>query len=217
MNEYDIIKALSETKEPRATLYLNEKRVDELYQLKAGAISEIVRNSNIEAKLSAKLLDLFGGDFATSRGITGNINVTPILKAILLEYEAKQSGQLTDVSYAEPQKQGLIVYIGQGLLLFEDQAVSKETIPWRDTLLNTIQVERIRQEKILQRSDPDLKTLMWVGRGKSQHLASVISSRWFQYENAASYMFPPYGILGRIEREIENILFISPLWIWHDG
>jgi hypothetical protein len=53
---------------------------------------------------------------------------------------------------------------------------------------------------------------------KETVIASIASSSWIIGHLFASYSgASPHGILGRYEKEIENVLFVSPFWIWHEG
>jgi len=53
MDTQELVAALSETRKPRASLYLNEERIGDLFSQQVGAIRDIVRSEKFDAKISA--------------------------------------------------------------------------------------------------------------------------------------------------------------------
>lgn len=51
----EIVESVSKRSKPRATIYLNEKRVDEFYNQCAGAIAELVQSGKLGSKVPASL------------------------------------------------------------------------------------------------------------------------------------------------------------------
>lgn len=216
MND-DLIKTLSKTNNPRATIYLNEKRVTDLYQQSVGGITEVVKTRSLTGKASAGLLTLFTSEAGGERATSTTIAITPMIMAILIEHQSANAEQLVDLAVSFPQKGALLSYVGDARLIGFDEAVTATSTNLSEAIASVIHRERLRQENVLRIQDANAKTIVWVSSIQGRSIASIASSQWVDFGHFCSYPQPPLGILGRYESESGGITFLSPLWIWHDG
>ena len=69
MDVQDIIKALSTTREPRATIYLNEQSIARFFLQGVSVIKEYVNSEELSGKLSAGLLSFLKTEVGGQRSI----------------------------------------------------------------------------------------------------------------------------------------------------
>jgi hypothetical protein len=217
MNSREIVAELSSTHQPRATLYLNGERVDALFSQELGAVREIVLSEKLGAKISASLLKLLDLELGGDKEQTVSGTLDSILKAILLERAARESNRLRDLRIDDPRAGQMLFYCGDGRIIDVDESLGQSLATLPAESLAALDTERIRQQKRLQRRDPELGTIVWLAT-EPQPLASIASEKWVDAGLLSSYGGnPPFGILGRFERELSGIALLSPLWIWRDG
>ncbi len=215
MEIHEIIKALSETGKLRATIYLNEKHIKAVYHQYIGAIAEVAKSAKLDAEVSANLMTLLGVALTGGQELSESIAITPDLEVMLIEYQAKHSGQLMNLTSREPQPGGLLTYIGDGQVARPGLAIAKEVPLLHAAIAQIIQSERAEQEKSLKAGG--FETIVWLSSAKGHPLASIGSSEWVDWGYLASYhKQPPFGILGRYEKKVKQVVFIEPLWIWHE-
>ncbi len=215
INEWEMVEKLSTSKRPRATIYLNEKRVDEYYSQRLGPITQLAKTGKFGGHLGANLLGILNSELESGREMAGSGAITPILKAILIESEARDSDQLSNLSLGSTRDRILTTYLGPGRIFdTEDEVCADEAIGVPADAAQVIQNERARQQKVLR--GPTLVWMAWAAEGP---VASVChdSQNNINRSYLASYPFSPFGILGFFERELSNVQFITPFWIWHDG
>ncbi len=114
MNELEIIKTLSNTRKPRIPLYLNSDSIDYLFSQKLGGLTSLVRSERLGGEVSASLLQIISSKVSSEAGIQGAILLSPILKAILLEAQANEDGNIVDLSKGEPNSDSWLTYVGRG-------------------------------------------------------------------------------------------------------
>ncbi len=216
MNEHEIVKALSQTGKSRAKLYLNVDRIDEIYTQQVSAISELARGSSVDVGASASLASLFGAEMSSARELEASITLTPVLKAILIEYQSRKAKQLVDVSNARAMPGALLIHTGASQIIDWYDDVSSDTADLPVETAKIIQGERTKQQRILSHRDNSIKTIVWLATSEYAVYASVASSRWIDEGALASYGRSPLGFLGHYESQKGTVTFLSPLWIWHD-
>ena len=218
MNENEIVKSLSETRNPRTTIYLNQERIDEFYSQTVGAITELIKKGKIGSKVSASLWGILGSELNADKELTGNITITPVLKAILVETQAKDSGQLIDIIADQARPMALLRHIGESQIVYMWDEVNPENAGISNDDARTLQIERTRQEKFLRFANDKVGTIVWVASAAGHTVGSIASSNHINMNELGSA--PPsrgrFGIIGAYESEINGVVFISPFWIWQE-
>jgi hypothetical protein len=212
-----IVASLSGTRLPRATLYLNEETVNSYFAQVVTAVSEIVRSESFQPEVSANLLGIFGSKFTAGQEQTISTSLSPLLKAMLIDYEARSSGRMIDLSTAAPQPGAMLSHLGYAHIVDITHEVSASNTGWPAEVAQAVQRERTRQEERLRARDPARRTIVWTSP-VPDYMAAIGSDKWVNDGFMASYaMMPPFGLLGRYERQLGDVTLIAPFWIWHDG
>lgn len=218
MDVQDIIKALSETREPRATLYLNNRAVEQFFTQRISAIKEFVKSEQISGRISGGVLSFLKSEVGGQNSTEQKVTLDSLLKAFLIEKVEKDAGHLLDLEFEEPRAGRLIYYLGELNIAVENEDIGKDLEERIDSsLVEVIQKEASRQDKIIKKENSQLEVVTIYGKLKKRGFAAIVSSKWVDYGTLASYGFPPIGIFGRLERVMGDVAFIAPFWIWHDG
>jgi hypothetical protein len=213
MNENDIIKSLSITKQPRAEIYFDKNKVTQLYEQSVGGITELATGRKLASKISGGIPLVVAGDIEGGREESAKMMISPLIKAILIEYESSQNNELVDLTSDPARKGALHRYVGDGRICKFDQQVSPETTTLPETIALIVQREREGQQRDLHE-----ETIVWTSCVKGRFLASIARSKWVDVGGVTShYKQPPFGILARYESEIGGVTFLAPIWIWKDG
>ena len=139
--------------------------------------------------------------------------ISPLIKAILIEYASSQNNQLVDLTSDPARKGALHRYVGDSRICKFDQQVSPETTTLPETIALIVQRERDEQQRGLHE-----ETIVWTSSIKGRFLASIARSKFADRGGVVSHFKqPPFGILARYESEIGGVTFLSPIWIWRDG
>lgn len=219
-----IEQAISELhREDRTTLYLNEKRIKESYDL-IGEPDQLTIINQLSKGGEAGILGWFKLQIQNLRGDQAlkQISDSPLLMAIIVETHFKISGQVLKLP-DEPFRRDarLIEYVGESRITEYDQDITAETTSLSDALAQVVKQERDKQQDRMKKwttNDPNM--FVWTAAGEPA-LASVAAWRWVtETDNldswaSAYHLQDPKGILGSLEQEKGGVLFIRPLWIWH--
>jgi hypothetical protein len=216
INAHEIVTALSQTRTPRATLYLNERVIGDYFAQRVSAIQELSTSEKLQPEVSANLAVL-GFKLGGGRETSASVALDPVLKAILVEYEAALSAQLVDLGVNEGRPGFMLRHIGASHIVDIDEAVAPANSGFAEPLAVEVERERLRQQKRLQARDPGRKTIVWVAETPVGPIASIASDEWVKSTMLISYSHPPFGILGRFENRIGEVVFVAPFWIWHEG
>jgi len=92
---------------------VNERRIDEYYCQRIGPITELTKSAKLSGKIGTALLGFLQSEVASETGLGGRGTLTPILKAILLEREARNSGHLADLSFDSAEQRSLLTFVGE--------------------------------------------------------------------------------------------------------
>ena len=218
MNENEIVKSLSETRNPRTTIYLNQERIDDFYSQTVGAITELARKGKIGSKISAGILGILGSEVNADKELAGNMKMTPVLKAILIETQARDSGQLIDLAADQARPMTLLRYIGESQIVYMWDEVNPGNARIAENDARTLQIERTRQERFLRFTNDKVGTIVWVASVNGRTVGSIAVSDRINMNELGSA--PPsrgrFGIIGAYENEIDGVVLISPFWIWQD-
>ncbi|MGA1841616.1 MAG: hypothetical protein ACMUIU_13420 [bacterium] len=215
MDETGIVKEISKTKKARAPLYLNNEKIGFFFSQKLGDLSNLVASKKLGSEISASLLKIIGSKVDSESGLEATIQLSPVIKAILLEAQAREAKELLDLAKHAPRQNSWLVYIGPGRFVIWNQKISHENSGLDEATAKVIQKEREDQEKMLRFWNDKIRTVVWLANAKGRTIASIASTDWINGNLFASYVGAPIqGILGRYEKKIEDIVFVSPFWIW---
>jgi hypothetical protein len=208
--------------ELRETLYFNERRITRYYT----RISEQDQLVIIDHLTKAKdelphWIEKAVQDHRRNQALE-QISSSPDRMAVLVEIYNEATGKLLKLPDEEfRQNAPLIKYVGDSRITEVTQHISTETTGLSDALAQAVQKERNTQEERMKRyvDDPrSARMFAWTVAGK-RNLASI--ALWDQTQpyvgNWASgfHLQNPKGILGHLEEERDNIVYIAPHWIWH--
>lgn len=217
MDDQELVKSLSPTGKPRATLYLAQEKVEQLYVQSVALVTEFVRSAKQGGRLSASLLKIIGAEVSEEETLSAKIHLGPLLQAILIENAGAHANALLDLSLRDAEAGTLLKYVGDARIAVMDMPVlPSKSVTERDC--EVITRERETQEKVLRFRDDKVGTIVLTASPRGAVLASIASTESTNLNFLASYSRnPPFGILGRMENRIEDVTFISPLWVWREG
>ena len=215
----EILKSLSEVKIPRTTLYLNIDRVKEQY-FQNGGLETIETSDTINSEVNAKITAAVAsveGNVSNTMGIKGELSVSPLLMAILLEKDSQRNNLLVDPATTVLLPKGsLLKRIANTYLVRPSEIVTSQTSKLSDDMAFIVQTERERQMKDYEDLGFSRKTVVWTDKSR-MNVASIVSTEFLNPNSFTSYAHGLIGILGLLEKEVSNIRFIAPLWLWHEG
>ena len=217
----------------RRTLYLNTERVKDAY-IGLGGVTELSTNRGrtIEGQVGApNWIASLSGKIGGTSGRTELIRISeyPEPMALILEDEYAKFGELVDLSLKDPtpveecRKATLLRYQGHGRMTWPAQELNPATSDVPSDLVQVIESERVRQQNVLRavRRDQNETVMVWTAVGTDlgtrRCYASIAATRWLNGENHATDLSEnaaPLGILGDLEKHIDDLVFIRPFWIW---
>lgn len=219
MGPGNLERTLLEFEKPRTTLYLNNKRVKDIFdQIGGKDESSISRElaGEVGAGVPAWLASIVG-KISGKKGQDEKKQIadSPPLMAAMLESYFRRSRKLIDLSNEKFWKAEWLKYVGESCITMPDDDVTTINAGLPAHLSQVIQTERERQQRIIRYEKEDAKTIVWTSAGEP-YLASIADTRWVNFTNMASDYYARMGVFGNFESQIENVVFISPLWIWYE-
>ena len=217
MTTLDLIKYMARLEKHRDSLYLSTEKMEQWYLQKVSQILELGTGEVLSGKLEAGLWILkseVGGEKSTESKVAID-NV--IVRGVVAENAARASKTLVDLSSAEPKKGELCYYLGAARITLMNAAVSPEITGFSVGECSTIAAVRNDQETILKAFDPNAKTIVLTFRANHRAFASIGSLKSV-IENSLSshYNEESFGILCTLESTRGAVVFLNPLWIWHE-
>lgn len=204
----------------RIILYLNERRLDEYFVQRRENVTEALSGRELAAEVSGGYLSFVNAKVGGKSSRSEKIQITPLVRAILLEETGKECGGLVNLTDAKPISGHLLLYTGPGRIVGPWSAVTTDNMGdlFDARMVDKIQRYRTDQERKLAWGKPESPgTLVWAARG-AECVAAIASYKFAMKDSFASYGdFPPFGILGLFESRMENVTMLSPLMIWHDS
>ena len=204
----------------RVVLYTNAKRLSDVLAQRGDNVSEILSTEDVNAELTAGYLSFVGGKLARKTSLSERIELTPLMKAILLEETEKELGRLIDLTIEEPRAGHLLRHVGRAWLFGPwNERVSNSDLE-RDLglgALTTLDEARAEQAKKLAWGKPnDPGTIVWIAQ-ESCPLAAIGTFSNADDDSFASYGSPPLGLLGLFEAKLDPWVLVSPLLVWHES
>lgn len=205
----------------RIMLYASARDLSDVLGQRHKNVKEVLSSQDVTAEVGASYLNFVSGKVSGKSSQSETVELTPVMKAILLEETEKERGLLADLTAVPPLPGHLLLHVGRSWLFG----------PWSERLINSemelavgsaavaqVETARAEQARKLAWGKPDHPgTLVWVARG-SVPLAAIGS-----YENAEGNSFasyephPPFGFLGVLEADIQTCVLLKPLAIWHQS
>ena len=210
---------LDRVRQIRLSFYFNEDRVNEVFAQRRRNVTQLLSGGEVGAEISGGYLSLVGAKGSKKAAASETIEVTPQLKALLLEDAERERGELVDLASGEPRSGPVLFFVGPGHVFGPWEAVSERASDPRVSVeeAGALQDARHQQEERVRAMVPDHPGMMvWFGRG-TRALASIASVRGVLPSALAAYAtVPPFGILGTMETVCGDITLITPLIIWHE-
>src|SRR5215208_1595855 len=150
-------------------------------------------------------------------------DINDFIRAMIIEYYAKSSGELLDLTVNDFHPGPFLRYIGNSRLIIPSAPGNIGYDHLSDNIIEIVEEERKDQEWFFKKVDSKYEAFGWIsdpyeqgrvspGRRNRQIFASIGSSRWITWEKAGSYIgSSSLGILGKYEKEKRDIIFIDPL------
>lgn len=192
--------------------------MERFFTQRVSAVKEFVKSEGLSGKLSAGIFSFLRSEVGGQNSTGQKVELDSLLQAILVEEVEKNTGQLLDLGFEEPQTGSLIYYLGEMNIAVEKKDIGRDLekeMP--ESWVKVIQSEADRQEHVIKKEDAQLEVVTFYVAMERRGFAAVASSKWIDYGSLASYGFSPIGLLGRMERDKSGVAFIAPFWIWHDG
>lgn len=203
----------------RITLYLNTARVREQY-FQNGGLEMIETSDAINAETKGDIdikVASIEGSISNTKGSKGELKISPLLMAILLEEDKKRNNLIVDPATSSSIPKGaLLKRVSDTRLVLPSETVNIQTSKFSEDIANEVQIERDKQVKGYEELEKTRKTIVW-GDVSRRNVASIVSTEFLNPDSFTSYNQGLLGILGLFEKEISKIRFIAPLWIWHEG
>lgn len=218
MTANELIKDLARLEKHRASLYLSTEKMEQWYLQKVSQIVELGTGEVLSGKLEAGLFGILkseaGGEKSTESKVALD-NV--IVQSVVAENAARASKTLVDLSSAEPNKGELCYYLGAARITVMKATVSPENTGLSASECSTITEVRYAQESILKVFDPNASTIVLTFRANHQAFASIGSLKSVNPGSLSSYhTHESFGILCTLESTHGEVVFLDPLWIWHE-
>jgi len=205
-----LISALENSKTSRVTLFLNERRVAQLFRDKVARINKIITSEELGPEFSSSLGGILGIKISAKKGISHDLDISPDEKALLIDIFEKDRGNMYSVDDTDIPKGALLSYVGQSQITLDEQLLTTETSMLPHNLTEILQQKRDFQAKGTKKG-----TIVWSSKS-SKFLASICYMDSVVDPGIAySYFKGKYGIMGTKEDELNGLITISPRWIWY--
>ena len=204
----------------RTIIYLNEPKVERLYKHYISPIVELnfgtERSHEIEGKLQA-LVATLGGKQGWKETKNAKSMISPELMVVILEYYVERNDKLVDPNFGPPDDEKWFRHVGDCHFTYHDadvKTVSNKILPLNLQML--LQRKRLEEQNHLSTNTKKAETMVVAWEKGDRYLASIANIEWVDRSSYGRYGYPPIGIFGRFQQQIDGILLIDPLSIWHE-
>ena len=220
IDENQIVKLLSPTKNIRHTLYLAPLKVESYYIQKVAQAQEFIRKKELTGTTKLGLQDILGGEIAGMEGIEERVAMKPMLQALVAEKAARVTNSLIDLATRTPIPGELLFYVGTARFTSWDERVNPAKTGFSSEVCQRITEVRKTQEKVIRYNDEKLGTVVLTFVRNFQVYAAIASTE-FMKDHISSYSsyftYNHFGILCTLEgMHDSDITFLDPLWIWYE-
>lgn len=206
----------------QSTVYLNERRVRELFGQTVGQIAEL---SDVKTRLTelSGSVHVLGAKHSRTRSVTGKSEMDALARIAVLEHVLERRGRLANLAIEDAQP-GKLLWLsdgGKGRIHIDDDDFNYPQYHGPREVLEAVRVEKRRQEKVLALATPDdepprrAMTLAWLAFTDTGTYAAIASTEWVEWDNLEIIVHGPnrLGFTGLLERRSEFVTFLTPLWI----
>lgn len=218
MTAHDLIKHLARLERHRVSLYLSTEKMEHWYLQKVSQILELGTGEVLSGKLEAGLLGILRSEAGGEKSAESKVAIdNEIVQGVVAENVARASKALIDLASAEPKKGELCYYLGAARITLMNATASQETTGFNAAECSTITAVRSAQETILKAFDPNAGTIVLTFRANHRAFASIGSLKSVNPNWLSSYHSQErFGILCTLESTSGEVVFLDPLWIWHE-
>jgi hypothetical protein len=125
--------------------------------------------------------------------------------------------ELVDPNFGAPDDEKWFRHVGDCHFTAHNADVKTE---WNKILPSNLQIllqhKRLKQQDLLSTNSKKTETMVIAWKKEDHYLASIANIEWVDPSSYARYSYPPLGIFGRFQQQIDSILLIDPLSIWHE-
>ena len=209
------------TQRLRITLYENAQRLSDVLGQRRDNVSETLSSADVTAEVSGGVLSFATAKLSGKASRSERIELTSLMKAVLLEETELQAGRLVDLTIESPRRGHVLRHVGDSWMFgpWDEQLATAETErALGSEVLTRLAAERAEQTRKLAWGKPDFPgTIVWAAREKVA-LAAIGSFESAVQGSLSSYAgSPPFGILAVLEAEREGLALLSPLVVWHES
>jgi hypothetical protein len=205
----------------RITFYENETRLSEVFAQRRGNVSEVLSGEDLSTEISGGYMSFVAGKASRRTSISEKIEMSSIMKAILLEETEKELGRLVELDWQPPVAGHLLKHIGHAWLCGPWDAeltnAEMEQVLGADAIMAIERARADQNEKLGWGKPNSPGTIVWAAK-PTRALAAIGSFDWAIQDSLVSFgPRPPIGFLGLLEAELESCVLLSPLAIWHQS
>jgi hypothetical protein len=241
MDPDQLVRALIPTDDmPRIPLYVNERRLNDVFQQRVSAVNEVLVTKGIGGEVSAGYLGILGGRLSRQKDVGTKIELTAVLRALLLEFEERENRRLIDLASERARSDAFLHFVGPARIFAPWESVS---LPWPERshharwqvdadamgvsneAARAIQDRRERDQMWLGHGLSDVRrspsttsgeTIVWIARGQ-QLVVAIASDAGIDRSGLRHYYtLPPFGILAMLGETDGEVAYLTPLWIWKE-
>jgi hypothetical protein len=209
--------AIAAIGEARVRLYLDERAVEDQFVQRRNALDEVVTGREIGAEIGAGYLGFLSGKGSGKATAAERIELTPFIRALLVEDAERERGALVDLSREEPRDGPLLFFLGPGRIFLSnpyEPVVELVELGLQPKAAQALEAERNVQAAAF---GDDRGMLVWVGPGRKT-LASIAAASFSAMGPVVSYrQHPPHGLLGIFEQELDGVALIKALFLWRQA
>ena len=220
MNAYDLVKNLAPLEKHRSSLYLSPEKLESWYLQKVSQIVELDTGEGQSGKIEAGVFGILKSEAGGSRTQESKVAIEhPIVQGVVAEKVARASGTLVDLSSTESRKGELLYYLGPARITIMNTTISPDNTELNDEECSAIESVRRSHEDFLKAVDPTVKTIALTFKVNGRAFASIasVSLKTVNPNLLERYRDEKeFGILCTEQKRSRNVVFLDPLWIWHE-
>ncbi len=218
MTAKELIKHMAQLKKYRASMYLSKEKMEQWYLQKVSPILELGTGEVLSGKIEAGLLGFIKSEGGGQKSSEAKIAIdNEIVQGVVAENVARTSNTLLLLSSTEPKKGELCYYLGTARTTLINETVTPDNTELNADECSIIQKARSAQEDSLKVFYPDARTMVLTFRANDRAFATICSTKSVNPNWPTSYGSEKhFGILCTLERVHVNVIFLDPIWIWHE-
>lgn len=218
MTAKELIKHMMQLKKYRASMYLSREKMEQWYLQKVSPILELGTGEVLSGKIEAGFPGLYKSEGAGQRSSESKVAIdNEIVQGVVAENVARASKTLLLLSSDTPKKGELCYYLGAARTTRIKETVTPDNTGLTPDECRIIQKARSAQEESLKVFYPEARTMLLTFKTNDQAFASICSTKTVNPNWPTSYWSEEnFGILCTLERVNKSVIFLDPIWIWHE-